>query len=184
MKLLMLLLLCGFVALSACGAEPNVITLGDNDKAAEMLVLSASQPVKLTTDQRSPQGLSNLVKEARAPIAYYDDAFDGALGFIGSNQVAFVTKHSLQDVLVMPTKELDAILSTAKPMAYETFRKNYQPPYPTVPMQAAPSVVVLLLKNRTSNVIVCKAPGQVFVVEIVAMADDKTWVKLKVHRKK
>ena len=55
MRLSTLTYLAGLIAVSVYGAEPNVITLGDNEKAGEVLVLSQSNVVKLTADQKSIQ---------------------------------------------------------------------------------------------------------------------------------
>jgi len=188
MRLSTLTYLAGLIAVSVYGAEPNVITLGDNEKAGEVLVLSQSNVVKLTADQKSIQGLLKLSNESKSPVVYYDDAAGGGLGFIGSNTVAYATNRTIQAVLSMPEKDATAILDDAKPMPYSKFMEKYGKnppiPYPAVPIQVAPSILSLLLKDKPSNVILCKSAGQLFAIEVIGMAADKTSVQIKVHQTK
>jgi len=180
--------LAGFIVVSVYGAEPSVITLGDNEKAGEVLVLSQSNVVKLTAAQKSMQGLLKLAEESKSPVVYYDDAGGGGLGFIGPTKTAFATNRTIQAVLAMPEKEAAAILDDAYPIPYsefiEKYGKNPPIPYPTVPIQVAPSMLSLLLKDKPSNVILCRSAGQLFAIEVVGMATDKTSVQIKVHQKK
>jgi hypothetical protein len=183
------LYLAGFVAISAFGSESNVITLGDNEKAGEVLVLSESQLVKLTADQKSVPGLVKLAEESDSPIVYFDDAGNsgGALGFIGSNKIAFVTNLTIQAVMALSNEEATAIIENAKPISYSEFmqiyNKNPPIPYPTVPIEITPSMRSLLLKDKPSNVVLCKSADKFFAVEFVGQSTDTVSVQLIVHQK-
>jgi hypothetical protein len=188
MKLLMSLGLSGFITMSAIGAELNVITLGDNEKAGEVLVLSGAKLVKLTAEQKSMQGLMKLAEESKSPVVYFDDATGGTLGFIGPAKVAFVTNMTVEAVTAMSEKQADAILEATKPMPYAEFMQKYGKnppiPYPTVPLQVAPSMLALLLKDKPSNLVLCKTSEKLYVIEVVSVAADKVSVQIKVHQKK
>ena len=188
MRPLLLCWLAGFIAVSAIGAEPSVITLGDNEKAGEVIVLSEARLVKLTADQKSVQGLMKLAEENKSPVTYFDDATGGTLGFVGPTRIAFVTNVTILAALAMSEKQVDAILDAASPMPYaefmEKYGKNPPIPYPIVPLQVAPSMLAILLKDKPSNFILCKASGRLFVVEVVGQAADKASVQVKVHQKK
>ena len=187
MKPLMSFWLAGFIAVSAIGAEPNPITLGDNEKAGEVLVLSWAKIVKLTTEQKSMPGLIKLAEENKSPVAYYDDATGGTLGFVGPARIAFVTNLTVQAVLALPEEQSEAILAAAKPMPDTEFMQKYGKnppiPYPTVPLQFAPFLHALLLKDKPSNIIMCNAMGRTFLIEVVGVAADKASVQIKVHQK-
>ena len=187
MKLLMSFWLAGLIAVSAIGAEPDVITLGDNEKASEVLILSEAQVVKLTTEQKSMPGLTKLAEEKKSPLMYYDDATGGTLGFLGSTRVAFVTNLTVKAILALSEEKAKGILDAAKPMPYAEFMQKYGKnppiPYPTVPLQITPSLVAVLLKDKPSNIVICKSSGRISVIEVVGVTADKAAVQIKVHQK-
>jgi len=182
----MLLGLFGSFFLSCLAASaPDVLTLGDNEKAEEILVLNEAKVSKLTKEQKSFQGLTKLSEAKRSPIVYFDDVSDGIVGFVGASQIAFASKKSWINIEHTTDASFEELFEQNKPMAYSDFLRQYQkkptPPWPKVPVQITATSTCVFLSKRPSDYIAVKLQRGISVLEIVAVAKDKSNVKLKIH---
>jgi hypothetical protein len=126
MKRLLVILLGLGLSLTRLYAEDKVVNLGENEKIGEVLVLSEAKIIKLMPEQKSIQGLCKLGAQESSPIVWYDEAGGrSAIGFVGSNHVAFATNHTLQSAQVLSDAQLDAIFNSSKPIAYSDFQMKY-----------------------------------------------------------
>jgi hypothetical protein len=181
--------LAAFLAISKAMAEPGVIVINDDDKTHEYLVMSDLQVITRPPEawEMWTPGFLSLAEKAKSPGLVYLDREGGELCFCGSGQVAFVTNLTVQAVLALSSQDADRMLAANTPMSAKEFVQKVltkRPTiYPAVPVQASPFVCQIFLKTRPSDVILCKAYNQTFVIEIVRVADSGKALQVKVHRR-
>ena len=180
-------LLCCF-SVSNSMAESGVTIINDADKTQEYLVLTNLTAVKLPVaiDQMMPPGFVWLSEQAKSPLMLYVGRDGGMLNFYGADQVAFVTNSTIQAILGLRPQEISTLLASNKPMPYTELVQRVgklTTPMPAVPVQTMPSAYGVYLKTRSSNIILCKAHEEVFVIEIIGIAEGGSALRVKIQRR-
>jgi len=179
--------LLGSLFVTFVGASgQDVLTLGECDREpVEYLLVKASKVFQVVEDVSSPEEVEKLARSKGSPLLFYDNTCDGSLVFVGAGKVAYASKTFWANIEHATQEDFAKLFERNKPMALSTFEEKHGKPegipWPKIPVQAAKAMQILFLDKRPSDHIALKFEQSVWILEVVAVAEDESNIKAKIH---